>query len=50
MHVVYLIFIGSFTDGCLGLTAADSISRGFLPTVRTALTREYFADVLLETY
>lgn len=35
MHVVYPIFIGSFTDGCLGLTAADSISRGFLPTVRT---------------
>ena len=33
MHVVYPIFVGSFTDGCLGLTAADSISRGFLPTV-----------------
>ena len=48
MHIVYLIFIGSYTDGCLGLTAADSISRGFLPTVRTTftfkLTLRYFAD------
>lgn len=48
MHIVYLIFVGSYTDGCLGLTAADSISRGFLPTVRTAstcrLTLEYFAE------
>jgi hypothetical protein len=50
MHVVYLIFIGSYSDGCLGLTAADSISRGFLPTVRTTLTRECCADVLLEAY
>ncbi len=50
MHVVYLIFIGSYSDGCLGLTAADSISRGFLPTVRTTLTRECCVDVLLEAY
>jgi nicotinamidase-related amidase len=33
MNVVYPIFAGSFTDGCLGLTAAESISRGYLPTV-----------------
>ena len=33
MHVVYPIFIGCYSDGCLGLTAAEAMSRGFMPTV-----------------
>ena len=33
MAVQYLVFAGRLTEGCLGLTAAESLSHGFLSTI-----------------
>ena len=33
MGTQYLVFAGRLTEGCLGLTAAEALSRGFLSTI-----------------
>lgn len=33
MKIQYLVFAGRLTEGCLGLTAAESLSHGFLSTL-----------------
>ncbi|MEA1951162.1 MAG: isochorismatase family protein [Planctomycetota bacterium] len=33
MKIQYLVFAGRLTEGCLGLTAAEALSHGFLSTI-----------------